>query len=162
MQRDASSGGTIGDRLLLPLAALLILASHAWGVSLLLPRLPPADVVSRSPSSDVLLGGLPLPDGAERLHELSRHLPDTPGVVVAYAPVDAIASAYMVIAMRVWPRPVSLVSCRPTPMLEQFRVPHAMPPPTWRLDLRPGTPQPMVARPTRDTDPVTLCAEDAP
>jgi hypothetical protein len=143
------------------LAALAILVGHAWNLRRVLPLIPPASA-SRSPSSDVLLGALPLPHAADRLDAWSRTLPETPGVVVAHAPADAVASAYMVIAMRLWPRPVSLVACEPTPRLEQFRVPHAAPAPTWRLDVWPGGAPPVDVQLTSGATATALCGRVSP
>jgi len=138
-------------------AAIAILASHAWGLRHALPLLPPVDPFSRSPSSDVLLGRLPLPNAADRLDALHRSLPYTPGVVVAHASAESVASAYMVIAMRLWPRPVSLVACLPTPRVEQFRVPYSLPTPTWRLDLYPGRAAPISLQREASPSLAALC-----
>lgn len=119
------------------------LASQVGPWRALFPRLPPQHTERRSPSSDVLLGALPLPDAATRLDAIAATLPDAPGVVVAHGPVGAMASAYFVITMRLWPRPVSLMTCDPSPALEQFRVPHPRPRWAWRIDMRPGSPSPL-------------------
>lgn len=161
MQRDASLRRPRRDTLLVSVAALAILVGHAWNLRRVLPLIP-SPSTSRSPSSDVLLGTLPLPHAADRLEAWSRELPEAPGVVVAHAPADAVASAYMVIAMRLWPRPVSLVACEPTPRLEQFRVPHAAPPPAWRLDLWPRRSPPVDLQPTGAVSAAAfaLCGQD--
>lgn len=162
MQRDASLRWLRRDGLVLSLASLAILAGHAWTLRRVLPLIPPVETHSRSPSSDVLLGSLPLPHAADRLEAWDRTLPERPGVVVAHAPADAVASAYMVIAMRLWPRPVSLIACEPTPHLEQFRVPHVAPTPAWRLDLWPGRPQPFDVQLTHgESSPPALCGQGA-
>lgn len=158
MQRDVSLRRPRRDTLLVWLAALAILAGHAWNLRRVLPLIPSTSA-SRSPSSDVLLSTLPLPHAADRLEAWSRMLPDAPGVVVAHATVDAAASAYMVVAMRLWPRPISLVACEPTPRLEQFHVPHAAPTPTWRLDLWPGRAQPVAVQPTGTVSAAALCGQ---
>lgn len=160
MPRDASSEPRHRDLLVLIAATLIVVATQAWQLAGLVPLLPSATAPSRSPSSDVLLGALPLPDAADRLDALTRTLPAGPGVVVAHAPTDAVASAYMVITMRLWPRPVSLVTCAPTPRVEQFRWPHPVPTPSWRVDLFPGAPTPLTWRPTATSSPEALCAED--
>lgn len=153
--RASRSGRSAG----LTLLTLAILASHAWGLLRVLPTIPGPQSPSRSPSSDVLLGALPLPGAADRLDAIARELPDGPGVVVAHAPVHEATSAYMVIATRLWPRPVSLVACEPAPVLEQFRVPHAVAPLAWRIDLRPGSPTPLAARAEAQAEvsPAALC-----
>lgn len=143
MQRDAALGWLRRDGLAVGLASLAILSGHAWTLRRTLPLIPPAETLSRSPSSDVLLDTLPLAHAADRLDAWHRTLPVAPGIVVAHAPADVVTSAYMVIAMRLWPRPVSLLACEPTPHLEQFRVPHVAPTPAWRLDLWPGRSHPI-------------------
>ena len=136
----------------------MIIASHAFVLHRLLPTLPALHQPSRSPSSDVLLGALPLAHAAERLDALARTLPNGPGVVVAHAPADAITSAYFVITMRLWPRPVSLVACEPTPRFEQFRVPYTVLPPAWRIDLTPHSASPLSVGPAATPQAATLCA----
>lgn len=102
---------------------------------------------------------LPLPEAAQRIDAYDRALPRSPGVVVGHAPGEQLASAYFVLAMRLWPRRVSYVACQPAPHLEQFRSPHAPPPFTWRVDLFPGAATPIVAsRVSPPQDVATLCA----
>ena len=124
---------------------VVIVASQAWPLSLLWPALPSGNEASRSPSSDVLMQALPLPDAALRIDAFDRSLPLSPGVVVGHAPGDQLASAYFVLSMRLWPRAVSYVACQPGPHLEQFRSPHAAPVFGWRIDLFPGTATPVRA-----------------
>jgi hypothetical protein len=136
----------------------VIVASQAWPLSVLWPALPSGSDAGRSPSSDVLMQMLPLRDAAERIYALDRALPQSPGVVVGHAPGDQLASAYFVLAMRLWPRSVSYVACLPEPHVEQFRSPHPVPPFAWRVDLFPGTATPVVASgvPAPD-DAAALC-----
>lgn len=142
------------------LLILLIVASQAWPLSHLVPVLPAGGDPSRSPSSDALMGALPFPDTARRLDDIARALPREHGVVVAHGTPDQLASAYFVVAMRLWPRPVSYVACAPTPYLEHFRAPHAPPRFHWRLDLRPGSPAPVTVGGTpTQPDAAALCRE---
>lgn len=135
-----------------------VVASQAWPWAVVLPLLPAWPASSRSPSSDVLLQGLPLAHAAETLEALHASLPNAPGVVVAHAPGDAMASAYMVVAMRLWPRPVSYIACEPAPHVEQFRVPHEALPPAWRVDLVPGDAVPLRTSSHPTADPRAACA----
>lgn len=155
--RDGAAGPGRMPRALLWCTAAIV-ASQAWPLSIVLPLLPTQSADSRSPSSDVLLGALPLHDAASRLDAMAASLPPAPGVVVAHGTSDELASAYMVITMRLWPRPVSYVACRPTPHLEQFRVPHAVPPPAWRLDVLPHDAAPLRHAATTTSDPSALCS----
>jgi hypothetical protein len=141
----------------------LVVLSQAWAWQRLAPRLPPLFPPSRSPSSDVLMQTVAGGDVASRLAVLDALLPLAPGVVVAHGRADAMASAYMVISMHLWPRPVSLVACEPAPHVEQFRVPHTVPRPAWRIDIGPGHDNAnLQARPTTTSDAAVLCREDAP
>jgi hypothetical protein len=136
---------------------LVIAASQAVPLSHLLPLLPGPDR-SASPSSDVLLGTLPFPEAARRIDAIALTLPQTPGVVVAHTTADRAASAYFVLSMRLWPRPVSLIACEPRPGSEQFRIDQGQPHDRWRIDLRPGSDSPLqVARGSVDRDPRALC-----
>jgi hypothetical protein len=155
MARDVRS------RLLLA-SALLVAASQAGPWAGLLPLLPSRSGATRTPSSDVLLSALPLSDAGTELARVAAGLPQGAGVVVAHGTSDALASAYMVISMRLWPRPVSFVACLPTPRLEQFRVPHAAPIAAWRIDLLPGGHSPLRVAATATMDPAALCAVPAP
>jgi hypothetical protein len=141
----------------------LVVLSQAWAWHRLAPLLPPLFPPTRSPSSDVLMQAVTGGDVADRLDALDASLPHAPGVVVAHGRADALASAYMVISMRLWPRPVSFVACEPVPSVEQFRVPHTMPAPAWRIDITPGraTP-PLPAGPATTSDPAVLCRGDHP
>lgn len=139
--------------------ALILVASQAWPLSRLVPILPAPGATSRSPSSDVLMQALPFDHAADRLDAFTTTLPDAPGVVVAHGTSDALASAYFVMAMRLWPRPVSYVACEPAPRLEQFRAPHVPPRFRWRLDLHPGLATPVrVGTPGIVQDATALCA----
>ena len=101
---------------------------------------------------------LPFPHAADRLDVIGHALPRTAGVVVGHAPADQLASAYFVLAMRLWPRQVSYVACQPSAHLEQFRVPHTPPVFTWRIDLWPGREDPVVVTPTPSPqDAASLC-----
>jgi hypothetical protein len=136
---------------------LVIAASQAVPLSRLLPVLPGPDA-SASPSSDALMGSLPFPEAARRIDTIAQALPQTPGVVVAHTTADRAASAYFVLAMRLWPRPVSLVACQPSPGSEQFRIDQGRPHDRWRIDLRPGSDSPLQAtRASIERDPVALC-----
>ncbi len=139
-------------------ATAVVVASQAWPWAVMLPLLPAWSANSRSPSSDVLVQGLPLPRAADTLDALDASLPDAPGVVVAHASADAMASAYMVVAMRLWPRPVTYIACQPTPHVEQFRVPHESPTPAWRVDLIPGDAAPLRRSSQLTANPRTACA----
>ncbi len=140
------------------LLVLCIVASQAWPLSHLVPALPSGRDVRRSPSSDVLLQMLPFDDAATRIEQLARTLPDGPGVIVGHGTPDSLASAYFVLSMRLWPRPVSYVACAPTPRLEQFRAPHTPPRFLWRIDLRPGDATPVRATPGPvDQQAAALC-----
>ena len=143
---------------LLSLCALVIVASQAWPWLRLPSVLPAPAGATRTPSSDVLLQAVPLENAGETIATLARDLPQAPGVIVAHGRSDALASAYMVLAMRLWPRPVTYVACLPRPHVEQFHVPHAVPAPAWRLDVRPGAPVPLGAARTTSSDAATLCA----
>jgi hypothetical protein len=137
---------------------LVMVASQAWPLSHLVPVLPSGRDPSRSPSSDVLMGALPFPDAAVRLDAIAHALPPGPGVVIAHGTSDQLASAYFVVAMRLWPRPASYVACEPTPRLEQFRAPHVPPRFTWRIDMWPGRPEPLrVADTAMAQDAIALC-----
>jgi len=137
---------------------VVIVASQAWPLSILWPVLPSGER-GRSPSSDVLMQALPFPDAAQRIDGYDRALPSSPGVIVGHAPGDQLASAYFVMAMRLWPRRVSYVACQPAPHLEQFRSPHPAPQFAWRIDLFPGAATPVVASDTPPPqDVATLCA----
>jgi hypothetical protein len=141
---------------------IVIIASQAWPLSLLWPALPGSEA-GRSPSSDVLMQALPLPDAAQRINALDHALPLSPGVVVGHAPADQLASAYFVLSMRLWPRRVSYVACEPSPHLEQFRSPHPMPGLTWRIDLFPGVATPLRASASPPPqDVAALCAATPP
>ena len=137
---------------------VVMVASQAWPLSIFLPSLPGREA-GRSPSSDVLIQALPLPEAAQRIDAIGRALPRSPGVVVGHAPGDQLASAYFVLSMRLWPRPVSYVACEPVPHVEQFRSPHAVPIFGWRIDLFPGAATPLRASGTPPPqDVATLCA----
>jgi hypothetical protein len=137
---------------------LVIVASQALPLSRLLPVLPGPDG-SRSPSSDVLMGLLPFPDAALRTADLARGLPPTPGVIVAHTTPDRAASAYFVLSMHLWPRPVSLVACQPTPSPEQFTAAAGVPRDRWRIDVRPGDVNPVqLTGSTLERDSAALCA----
>ena len=137
-----------------------IVASQAWPVAHTVPFLPGADP-SRSPSSDALMQALPLPHAAARLDALARTLPDGPGVVVAHGTADRLTPAYYVLVMRLWPRPAHLVICEPEPRMESFR---ALPlqAPRWRVDLRPGDPDPVRVVAAGAASPRDLCAPHTP
>ena len=141
------------------LLVVVIVVSQAWPLSLLWPALPSGSEPGRSPSSDVLMQALPLPDAAQRIDAFDHALPLSAGVVVGHAPGDQLASAYFVLSMRLWPRPVSYVACQPAPHLEQFRSPHAVPVFGWRIDLFPGAVNPVRASAAPPPQDVTaLCA----
>lgn len=151
------------DAVAVLIATFAILATHAVGLGRLLPLLPAPATSSRSPSSDVLMGALPLTQAADRLGALDRQLPASPGVIVAHAPADAVTPAYMVIAMHLWPRPVSLVTCQPAPGGEQFSPGPGTAEPTWRIDLRPGARVPLAVGRTRGPVlPAVLCEAGEP
>jgi hypothetical protein len=138
--------------------ALLIVASQVWPLSRLVPMLPAAGDPSRSPSSDVLMGALPFAHAAGHLDTIAGTLPPGPGVVVGHGSSDQLASAYFVVAMRLWPRRVSYVACEPAPRVEQFRAPHAPPRFEWRIDLWPGRPDPVrIGDATPAQDAGALC-----
>ena len=83
--------------------------------------------------------------------------------MVAHGTPDQLASAYFVVAMRLWPRQVSYVACEPSAHLEQFRAPHAPPRFTWRIDMWPGRAEPVrVADSSTAQDAVALCASTEP
>lgn len=136
---------------------LVIVASQAVPLSLVMPVLPGPDA-SPSPSSDVLMGTLPFPDAARRIDAIARTLPQTPGVVVAHTTADRAVSAFYVLSMHLWPRPVSLVACQPSPGPEQFSVGQARARVRWRIDLRPENASPVQVTPvTHEQNPVALC-----
>ncbi|MBA2356664.1 MAG: hypothetical protein H0V80_18585, partial [Acidobacteria bacterium] len=132
--------------------AVVTLLSHAALWTRVLP-LVPGSSTSRSPSSDVLMQALPMTDTATQLAAIARQLPRAPGVVVTWAAPDAVASVYFVVAMHLWPRPVSLLTCSAAPHYEQFGVPHTVPPLQWRIDLHPGKARPLRIGDTSSQDP---------
>ena len=136
---------------------MALVASQAWPAARLFPLLPGVEP-GRSPSSDALLQALPLPGAAERLDALARVLPTGPGVVVAHGTEDRLISAYFVLAMRLWPRPVHLVICEPAPYVKSFLfdVPVDA---TWRIDLVPGDANPLRAAESDAVDAASLCRE---
>ena len=136
---------------------LVIVVSQVLPLSRLLPLLPGHDT-SVSPSSDALMGQLPLPVAAHRFDALSHAWPQAPGVVVAHASADEAASAYFVLSVHLWPRPVSLVACEPGPSALQFRVGPQSTTFRWRVDLRPRQPAPLAGSTgTFSDDPAELC-----
>lgn len=145
------------------LLIVAIVASQAWPISRLVPAVPAGSDPSRSPSSDVLMQSLPFPNAAARLDVVAQSIPRTAGVVVAHASADQLASAYFVLAMRLWPRQVSYVACQPSAQLEQFRSPHTPPAFTWRIDLWPGHADPIVVTSAPSPrDAASLCSGPVP
>jgi hypothetical protein len=136
-----------------------IIASQALPLFLLGRALPSGNEPSRSPSSDVLMQALPLPNAAQHIDAIDLVLPPSPGVVIGHGPSDQLTSAYFVLSMRLWPRLVSYVACQPFPHLEQIRSDYPVPVFTWRIDLFPGLANPLRVNdspPPRDA--AALCA----
>jgi hypothetical protein len=142
-------------RLLLA-CALAIVAGQAAPLGVMLRRLPHHSA-SRTPSSDALIGALPVSDAGARIDAIAASLPSTHGVVVAHDTTDHVLAAYYVVAMRLWPRPVSLVTCRGD-VRQHFGPAAPAAPPAWRLDLFPGDSAPLRAAPARTMDVASLCA----
>jgi hypothetical protein len=122
----------------------------------MLRRLP-APSASRTPSSDVLMNALWLTDSGARFDKVAASLPQTHGVVVAHAAADDVLAAYYVTSMRLWPRPVSLVTCRPAPK-RHVQSSDSAPAATWRLDLFPRDAVPLRSAAARTADATGLCA----
>ena len=103
---------------------VVIIASQAWPLSLLLPALPSGREPGRSPSSDVLMQALPLPDAAQRIDALDHALPAVArrrrrpraGAINSPAPTSCCPCGSGLVR-------VSYVACEPSPHLEQFRSP---------------------------------------
>jgi len=55
-----------------------------------------------------------------------------------------------------------LLACGAAPHVEQFLVPHPVPPPRWRIDLHPGDVRPLRIASTAEQDPRALCAAPVP
>lgn len=138
---------------LVTLCVVAVLAGQWHLLGQVLRTLPSVDE-SRSPSSDVLMQSLPLRHSSDVFDALARDLPHAGGIVVAHGTAAALTSAYMVAAMRLWPRPVAFVACRPAPALAVRPVG----PVAWRIDLAPGASSPLTARASTTRDAGVLCA----